>query len=32
MKGEASLKRQYEIQDSKLEYYFDSETEIMDTY
>ncbi len=30
--GEVSLKRQYEIKDSELKYYFDSEMEIMDEF
>ncbi len=30
--GEVSLKRQYEIKNSSLEYYFDSEMEIMDEF
>ncbi len=30
--GEVSLKRQYEIKNSKLEYFFDSEMEIMDEF
>lgn len=32
IQGLVSLKRQYEIKDSRLEYYFDSELEIMDEF
>ncbi len=32
IKGDVSLKRQYEIKNSRLEYYFDSEMEIMDEF
>jgi len=32
IRGEVSLKRQYEIQNGQMEYYFDSEMEIMDEF
>jgi len=32
IRGTVSLKRQYEIKDSRMEYYFDSEMEIMDEF